>query len=166
MVPSPQPLPQTGGTAAAAAAAATSLSLSLSSSSSTTDFTPQMRDRQARGKDPYDSGSEDGDWPEPHGASGSGGNGGGGGTVPGEGSAPGPQRVGTPKRSERFALQDRRRMAAQVLDSPELLIMAALRDDLSYPATRLKYTRILCGLEESRPPARAAGGTSRSSSHH
>lgn len=54
-----------------------------------------MRDRQARGKDPYDSGSEDGDWPEPHGASGSGGNGGGGGTVPGEGSAPGPQRVGT-----------------------------------------------------------------------
>lgn len=121
-----------------------------------------MRDRQARGKDPYDSGSDDGDWPEPHGGSGSGNSIGGGG-ISAQGHA-GPQRVGTPKRGERFVLQARRRMAAQILDSPELLMMAALRDDMSYPATRLKYTRILCGLEEPSPPAAAAGGTSRSSS--
>lgn len=35
-----------------------------------------------------------------------------------------------PKRGERFVLQARRRMAAQILDSPELLMMAALRDDM------------------------------------
>lgn len=127
-----------------------------------------MRDRQARGKDPYDSGSEDGDWPEPHGGSGSGnGNGSGNGSGNADvvmGNA-GPQRVGAPKRDERFALQHRRRMAAQIMDSPELLMMAALRDDMSYPATRLKYTRILCGLEEPSSPATtaAAGGTGRSS---
>ncbi|KAI0455151.1 hypothetical protein F5B21DRAFT_503703 [Xylaria acuta] len=105
-------------------------------------FTPEMRDRQARGKNPYDADSDDSDWgPE---------QGGGGGSRDGSSSSAanvGPQRIGAPKRKERFAIYDRRRMAAQVLDSTELLMMAAVRDDVSIPATRLKYTRILCGLE-------------------
>ncbi|KAI0440716.1 hypothetical protein F4803DRAFT_526296 [Xylaria telfairii] len=55
----------------------------------------------------------------------------------------------SPNSKERFAVHERRRMAAQILDSTELLMMAAVRDDESIPATRLKYSRILCGLEGS-----------------
>ncbi|KAI1110032.1 hypothetical protein F5Y14DRAFT_430349 [Nemania sp. NC0429] len=189
----PSPPAQTGGTANTTTAAestslasllsSSSLSLPSPSSSSSSssaaaaaaaagsNFTPEMRDRQARFKDPYDSDSEDGEWPELHGESESGsgdenGGGGGGGGAGAEAGLvsgnTGPRRDGSPKRHERFLLQDRRRMAAQILDSPELLMMASLRDDLSYPATRLKYTRILCGLEEPSPPASGAGRPSRS----
>ncbi|KAF2971431.1 hypothetical protein GQX73_g2105 [Xylaria multiplex] len=116
-------------------------------SSSTTSFTPEMRDRQARGKNPYDSDSDGSDWITPQGA----------GTGDGNGTA-GPQRVGPRKRDEAFAVYDRRRVAAQILDSPELLMMAAVRDDESIPATRLKYTRVLCGVEE--PNTRTGGARS------
>ncbi|KAL7624045.1 hypothetical protein AAE478_005602 [Parahypoxylon ruwenzoriense] len=101
-------------------------------------FTAEMRDRQARGKDPYES------------------------------SDGGCDRVGERNRyragggkEESFTSIERRRVAAQVLDSPELLMMAAQRDNESIPATRLRYTRMLCGFEE--PPAPPP--TRRKSSH-
>ncbi|KAI1825776.1 hypothetical protein F4861DRAFT_165763 [Xylaria intraflava] len=127
-------------------------------------FTPEMRDRQARGRDPYDSNSDDGDWVTEHAGIGSGAatsNSAGysttlGGTLP--------PRVCAPKKDEPFAAYDRRRMAAQILDSPELLMMAAVRDDKSIPATRLKYTRLLCGLEEPSAPLPATETTASSSS--
>ncbi|KAH8160097.1 hypothetical protein CIB48_g8163 [Xylaria polymorpha] len=108
-----------------------------------------MRDRQARGKNPYDGESDDSDF-------GSGQGGGNSSRDAGSGSSAaaaaatnvGPERTGAPNNKERFAIHERRRMAAQVLGSTELLMMAAVRDDESIPATRLKYSKILCGLEE------------------
>ncbi|KAI1155329.1 hypothetical protein F4825DRAFT_408190 [Nemania diffusa] len=175
-MPSPQSPASSPGSpkqtkaATTAAAAAASGSLVSSASSSTSDFTAEMRDRQARGKDPYrDSDSEDSDSPPAQGpGSLIGGGGGGGSSGAGNGSSSLREgelkRVGAPKRDEHFAVYDRRRMAAQILDSPELLIMAAMRDDASLPATRLKYTRVLCGVEEqytlvSRPSSPPGAGT-------
>ncbi|KAI8947072.1 hypothetical protein F4801DRAFT_26380 [Xylaria longipes] len=105
-------------------------------------FTPEMRDRQARGRNPYNSDSDDSGWGLEQGSRSRDG---------GSSSAAvvGFQRIGPPKSKEHFAICDRRRMAAQILNSTELLMMAAVRDDESIPATRLKYTRILCGLEGS-----------------
>ncbi|KAJ2967225.1 hypothetical protein NUW58_g10501 [Xylaria curta] len=103
--PKPGGSKQTTTTTAAAAAA-------------TSTFTPEMQDRQARGKNPYSLASDDSDEATMDDGSGreSGGN-------------ARPRRHGAPKRRERFAVHDRRRMAAQILDSPELLMMAAVRDD-------------------------------------
>ncbi|KAI3327771.1 hypothetical protein HD806DRAFT_531109 [Xylariaceae sp. AK1471] len=126
-------------------------------SSSSMTFTPEMRSRQARGKNPYYSDSEDSDWTQGQ-EQGSGSGSGSPGTV-------GPNRICAPKREEPFAVYERRRMAAQILDSPELLMMAAVRDDESIPATRLKYTRVLCGLEEPNSiSARTGSGPARSRS--
>ncbi|KAI1364295.1 hypothetical protein F5Y08DRAFT_216238 [Xylaria arbuscula] len=105
------------------------------SSSKAATFTPEMRDRQARGKDPYHSDSEDSDWAP--------------GQTSGQGNGSGPARSGKYKRDEPFNAAERRRMAAQLLGSPELLMMAAIRDKESVPATRLKYKHILCGMEDS-----------------
>ncbi|KAI1422094.1 hypothetical protein F5Y12DRAFT_650887 [Xylaria sp. FL1777] len=137
-------------------------------SSDTATFTPEMRDRQARGKNPYHSDSEDSDWAPGQGSrsgdgsgDGSGDSGGGGGTsgnASSQGNA-GPPRVGAPKRDEAFAVYDRRRVASQILNSSELLMMAALRDDQSIPATRLKYTRVLCGVEEQSATSTRPGAT-------
>ncbi|KAI1747858.1 hypothetical protein F4782DRAFT_396717 [Xylaria castorea] len=105
------------------------------------DFTSEMRDRQARGKNPYNVDSDSSDWGGPGQVDDS---------LDGDSSSAAdvrPQRVGAPKSKERFAIHDRRRMAAQILNSTELLMMAAVGDDESIPATRLKYSRILCGLE-------------------
>ncbi|KAI1388911.1 uncharacterized protein F4822DRAFT_404355 [Hypoxylon trugodes] len=95
-------------------------------------FTPEMRDRQARGKDPYVSSDDSSDWPSEDTRK---------------------YRAGGTK-DEPHEVVERRRIAAQVLDSPELLMMAAQRDNESIPATRLRYTRMLCGFEEPSPPAR------------
>ncbi|KAI1447365.1 hypothetical protein F5Y02DRAFT_378970 [Annulohypoxylon stygium] len=104
-------------------------------------FTSEMRDRQARGKDPYES-SE-----------------GSGGDYPSEGGKK--YRKGG-SRKEAFSTVERRRMAAQILDSPELLMMAAQRDNESIPATRLRYMRMLCGFESSsKKPQRGGLSTSR-----
>ncbi|KAI0885341.1 uncharacterized protein GGS22DRAFT_163466 [Annulohypoxylon maeteangense] len=105
-------------------------------------FTPEMRDRQARGKDPYDSSEgSSGDWPSESGKN---------------------YRKGGSSRNEAFSTVERRRMAAQILDSPELLMMAAQRDNDSIPATRLRYMRMLCGLEPfSKKPQRGGVSTSR-----
>ncbi|KAI5863495.1 hypothetical protein GGS23DRAFT_536542 [Durotheca rogersii] len=94
-------------------------------------FTAKMRDRQARGKDPYESSDGGSDWI-------------------GERNR---YRIGGNGEEESFASIERRRVAAQVLDSPELLMMAAQRDNESIPATRLRYTRMLCGFEEPSAPA-------------
>ncbi|KAI1210274.1 uncharacterized protein F4807DRAFT_422709 [Annulohypoxylon truncatum] len=104
-------------------------------------FTPEMRDRQARGKDPYESSEgSGGDWPSEGGKK---------------------YRKGG-SRKEAFSTVERRRMASQVLDSPELLMMAAQRDNESIPATRLRYMRMLCGLEQfSKKPQRGGVPASR-----
>ncbi|KAK8006351.1 hypothetical protein PG991_012648 [Apiospora marii] len=120
-------------------------------STSADGFTPEMRDRQARGKDPYhDSGDDSegasGDW--------------------------GGRNRGS--RDESYAYIEQRRHAAQILDNPELLMTnaqregdqwrqwpeglllllpARLRSSLSIPATRLRYTRMLCGVVEEAAPS-------------
>ncbi|KAK7977496.1 hypothetical protein PG988_004986 [Apiospora saccharicola] len=141
-------------------------------STSPDDFTPEMRDRQARGKDPYhDSGDDSegasGDW--------------------------GGRNRGS--RDESYAYIEQRRHAAQILDNPELLMTNAQREgDVSsgprslsldpttpnprpqqwrqwpeslfllpaklrtphpicIPATRLRYTRMLCGVVEEDAPS-------------
>ncbi|KAK8039271.1 hypothetical protein PG993_007682 [Apiospora rasikravindrae] len=143
-------------------------------------FTPEMRDRQARGKDPYhDSGDDSegasGDW--------------------------GGRNRGS--RDESYAYTEQRRHAAQILDNPELLMTNAQREgDVSsgprsssldphaphplkpqtldpsnggngpgnsscclpnckpfiqygpsIPAMRLRYTRMLCGVVEEPAPS-------------
>ncbi|KAI1839509.1 hypothetical protein JX265_013672 [Neoarthrinium moseri] len=107
-------------------------------------FTAEMRDRQARGKDPYHDSEDSEDanyW--------------GGGRHRQDGS---------------FAVVDQRRKAVQVLDTPELLMTYAQRDNESVPATRLRYTRVLCGVaaDGSAHGASSSKKTSKksSSSHH
>ncbi|KAI0407885.1 hypothetical protein F4802DRAFT_551653 [Xylaria palmicola] len=98
-----------------------------SSQQPATVFPREMLDRQARGKNPYrpasdDSSDDDG----------------------GLEMAP-LRRSGAPKNNKNkqsFAVSHRRRLAGQILNSPELLLMAALRDGETVPYTRLKYTRI------------------------
>ncbi|KAI1127567.1 hypothetical protein F5Y10DRAFT_242515 [Nemania abortiva] len=151
------PLPLSGS---ASPNHSTAGSSSSSAATATSNFTPEMRDRQARGKDPYSTDSEDDDLGPAQGsasASGSGSGSGKGGDDGGESSSSSPgdgefQRTGERKANENFAVYDRRRTAAQILDSPELLMMAAMRDDLTIPAIRFKYTRVLCGLDEESNP--------------
>ncbi|KAI1456164.1 hypothetical protein F4805DRAFT_433369 [Annulohypoxylon moriforme] len=99
-------------------------------------FTPEMRDRQARGKNPYGS-SEESDSERL--------------------SDDGKNYRKGGSRKEAFFMVERRRMAAQVLDSPELLMMAAQRDNDSIPATRLRYMRMLCGLESFSKKSQRGG---------
>ncbi|ETS79578.1 hypothetical protein PFICI_09431 [Pestalotiopsis fici W106-1] len=96
-----------------------------------TEFTPEMRDRQARGKDPY--------------------------SVHEDASRPGGSRG-----AESFEVVQKRRVAAQMLDTPELLMMDAQRVDDSIPATRLRYTRMLCGMDQ--PPQHGSSSSAAQSS--
>ncbi|KAI0193692.1 hypothetical protein EV127DRAFT_478924 [Xylaria flabelliformis] len=116
------------------------------STTASSAWTPEMRDRQARGKNPYNADSDDSDWGGPGQGSGS-----------SSAAEVGFQRVGAPKPKDRFAIYERRRIASQILNSTELLMMAAVRDDESIPATRLKYMRVLCGLEGSGDGTPRAG---------
>ncbi|KAI1769665.1 hypothetical protein GGR53DRAFT_473495 [Hypoxylon sp. FL1150] len=118
-----QPAGGAGGGAGAGAGAAAAAGVG------TGTFTAEMRDQQARGKDPYESSDGSSDWTSE------------GSKYPAGGG-----------KDEPFATLERRRVAGQILNSPELLMMAAQRDNESIPATRLRYTRMLCGIEE--PPAR------------
>ncbi|KAI8964776.1 hypothetical protein F5Y11DRAFT_70217 [Daldinia sp. FL1419] len=138
----------TPGEAAAlgAAASAAMVGAPLATTGGDDQFTVEMRDRQARGKDPYESSDASSDW------------------TPEENRK---YRAGAGK-DEPFAILERRRLATQVLDNPELLMMAAQRDNESIPATRLRYTRMLCGFEEPPQPQSARkkshrGGGSESS---
>ncbi|KAG5982922.1 hypothetical protein E4U55_001122 [Claviceps digitariae] len=84
------------------------------------EFTPLMRDRQARGKDPY---QEEG----------------GEGVVLGRGS-----------HAESFEDREKRGFALAVLDCPEQLMMFAQSRDDSIPGQRLRFTAMLCGFDDNR----------------
>ncbi|KAI1480645.1 hypothetical protein K445DRAFT_23232 [Daldinia sp. EC12] len=123
-----------GGAAVVGVGAAVVATTTTAAAAATDDeFTAEMRDRQARGKDPYESSDASSDWTP-------------------EGNRK--YRAGGGK-DESFPMTERRRVASQVLDSPELLMMAAQRDNESIPATRLRYTRMLCGFEEPPQPQSA-----------
>ncbi|CZT01945.1 uncharacterized protein RAG0_09321 [Rhynchosporium agropyri] len=88
-------------------------------------FTASMQDAQARDKDPYESSdddSDDGRWK-------------GGGRLDAFGEEP-------------YEVVQRRRMAAVILDSPELLMMHSQARCDSIPATRHYFTKLLCGFED------------------
>ncbi|KAK4655982.1 hypothetical protein QC762_307250 [Podospora pseudocomata] len=127
---------------------ATTSSGSLSSSSLSNDdeddgdaFTSAMRDRQARGKDPYNSGdgSEGSDLSDREGGIGTsklrlGGGGGGGGG-------------GRPEKED-YASRELRQKAIAFLDNPELLMMYAQSTGDSIPGARLHFMRLLCGYDD------------------
>ncbi|KAK1519214.1 hypothetical protein CPAR01_15652 [Colletotrichum paranaense] len=125
-------------------------------------FTPAMRDRQARGKDPYsphDSPS-DSDLEYEGGAGGSpsrggggvgrlghlgpgaGHHGGGGGGMLAGGGGGG---VGD---GDSHEVRRRKLWAVAVLEDPEKLAMYACSRGDSIPGTRLHFTRMLCGFDE------------------
>ncbi|KAI0162768.1 hypothetical protein BJ166DRAFT_591616 [Pestalotiopsis sp. NC0098] len=108
-----------------------------------TEFTAEMRDRQARGKDPYQDSEDSLD--ASHWASAS---------------------SSSKRREEPFTVIEKRRTAAQVLDTPELLMDSAQRGNDSIPATRLRYTRMLCGVEgpEQTPRHGSSSGSKSSGS--
>ncbi|KAK7403563.1 hypothetical protein QQX98_010656 [Neonectria punicea] len=102
-------------------------------------FTPEMRDRQARGKDPYGKGegTEDSD----------------------EGSDEPPIRPGRkPIVVETFAERERKGEAMSVLDSHETLMAHAQASDDSIPGQRLRFMRQLCGLDGKPDVGRRAKG--------
>ncbi|KAK9778688.1 hypothetical protein SCAR479_04311 [Seiridium cardinale] len=104
-------------------------------------FTAEMRDRQARGKDPYQDSKDSSD----------------------------PSNWAARRRSKKepFAVEEKRHQAAQILDNPELLMMNAQRENDSLPATRLRYTRMLCGVEEpAQPSNQQRGSTSKAPVPH
>ncbi|KAK7751036.1 hypothetical protein SLS62_007021 [Diatrype stigma] len=125
-------------------------------------FTAEMRDRQARGKNPYEFSDEGGS----EGSSGVSGGGGGGGGTGGGGGRNQPQHHhqhrqhrhqhlrnlrGGSSGTEPHQVLEKRRKAAQVLMTPELLMVTSLRHGESIPATRLRYTRMLCNVEAPMP---------------
>ncbi|PBP22001.1 hypothetical protein BUE80_DR007103 [Diplocarpon rosae] len=87
-------------------------------------FTASMQDKQARNKDPFeseDSSSEEEEW--------------------GRGG-----RYG----NDTYENIQKRRMAAVILDSPELLMMHSQARSDSIPGTRHYFTKILCGYEDDK----------------
>ncbi|KAK0651230.1 hypothetical protein B0T16DRAFT_74941 [Cercophora newfieldiana] len=114
-----------------------------SSSSSVTgeSFTPQMRDRQARGKDPYHSGegSDGSDLSDR------------------ETNAGSRLRMGGSRlEKEDFSRTERRNKAEAYLDSPELLMMYAQSTEDSMAGARLHFTRMLCGYDNEDDIARSS----------
>ncbi|KAL0941076.1 uncharacterized protein CTRU02_203839 [Colletotrichum truncatum] len=125
-----------------------------------TGFTPTMRDRQARGKDPYsphdspsdsdmdfdavDSPSARGNGVGRLGHLGSGGGGGGGGGAASSGVSGNDGDSFEERRQKLFAIE--------ILDDPEKLAMYACSRGDSIPGTRLHFTRILCGLDQDAGP--------------
>ncbi|KAH6990527.1 hypothetical protein BKA56DRAFT_667088 [Ilyonectria sp. MPI-CAGE-AT-0026] len=91
-------------------------------------FTPEMRDRQARGKDPYfkDETSEDSDSSD---------------------DDPLTLGLGAPI-IESFADRERKGEAISVLDHPETLMAHAQANDDSISGQRQRFMRQLCGIEQ------------------
>ncbi|KAK6225931.1 hypothetical protein QIS74_01978 [Colletotrichum tabaci] len=149
-------------------------------------FTPAMRDRQARGKDPYsphDSPSDSDlefdavDSPSragvgrlghlggsgqgrghPHGGAmaGAAAGGGGGGVATAGGGGVGD--------GDSHEVRRRKLWAVAVLEDPEKLAMYACSRGDSIPGTRLHFTRMLCGFDEETlqlPDHRKASASSR-----
>ncbi|KAN0112659.1 hypothetical protein V8E51_005610 [Hyaloscypha variabilis] len=113
----------------AAVAKVGSRSKPSSSRSSSRIFTPAMRDRQARNKDPYSSSEESSDsaWE-------------------------GQSRKVDIYNKDSFVKIQKRREAAIILDSPELLMMHAQARNDSVPGTRHYFTKMLCGFEDDKDP--------------
>ncbi|KAL1838557.1 hypothetical protein VTJ49DRAFT_2517 [Mycothermus thermophilus] len=100
-------------------------------------ITPQMRDRQARGKDPYDDddGLGDGNLNERS-------------TL---------LRLGSGRaEKEDFYMAETRQRAIAFLDNPELLEMHALSTGLSIAAARLHFMKQLCGYDEDEKPGNSS----------
>ncbi|KAG6036075.1 hypothetical protein E4U41_005776 [Claviceps citrina] len=104
-----------------------------------------MRDRQARGKDPY----------------GQDGGGGFSGPGPGSGAGAGPGGEGVVLGSgipvEPFEDRERKGFALSVLDCPEQLMMYAQSRNDSIPAQRLHFTVMLCGFDDTAETKPAEG---------
>ncbi|KAK4166102.1 hypothetical protein QBC43DRAFT_286997 [Cladorrhinum sp. PSN259] len=100
-------------------------------------FTPQMRDRQARGKDPYTSGNSS-DESDP---------------LNGNDLRFGSAASRDPK--EDFAKAERRQTAISYLDSPELLMIWAQSTGDSIAGARQHWMKVLCGYEDE--PADSKG---------
>lgn len=123
---------------------ASSYTQASSSSSVAGDaFSPQMRDRQARGKDPYHSGdgSEGSDLSD---------------REPGTRLRLGNSRL----EKEDFSRAERRHKAVAFLDSPELLMMYAQSTGDSIPGARLHFMKMMCGYDDE-----GVEDTRKSSSH-
>jgi len=109
-----------------------------SSSAMDDDFTPKMRDRQARGKDPYQSGDgSDGNLSD---------------REPGSGAR---LRLGNGRvEKEDFARVESRQKAIAFLENPELLMMYAQSTGDSIAAARLHFTKMLCGYDDEEEAGR------------
>ncbi|EEY19295.1 predicted protein [Verticillium alfalfae VaMs.102] len=134
--------------------------------SPTPSFTPTMRDRQARGKDPFGASSKDpfpsSDFQHRQG----GGRGGSGGRRHSDSEGDDDENTGfiggtgcgggggasERQRGETFEAFRRREWARDVLESPEMLMWYASSREDSIPGTRLFFTRVLCGFEEDHVP--------------
>ncbi|KAL2116848.1 hypothetical protein VTJ04DRAFT_9016 [Mycothermus thermophilus] len=105
-----------------------------SSSAQPEVFTSQMRDQQARGRDPYSDNDGLGDV-----------------NLNDRSTL---LRLGTGRaEKEDFSLAERRQQAITFLDNPELLEMHALSTGLSIAASRLHFMKQLCGYNDDEKPS-------------
>ncbi|KAF4976883.1 hypothetical protein FZEAL_6505 [Fusarium zealandicum] len=106
------------------------------------NWTPEMRDRQARGKNPYSKaeGSEDSDVSD----------------------ADAPMRLGTRQVVESHSERERKGEAMYVLDNPEALMAHAQASGDSITGQRLRFMRQLCGFDDKRDEAASSGRSSKS----
>ncbi|KAL3421872.1 hypothetical protein PVAG01_06028 [Phlyctema vagabunda] len=97
-------------------------SSSLSARGGTPKYTARQQDAQARNKDPWDEYSSDSSDESPY--------------------------TRAHSHTDSYEMIQRRREAAIILDSPELLMMSAQARGDSIPATRLFFMKQLCGYED------------------
>ncbi|KAF5023949.1 hypothetical protein F66182_3987 [Fusarium sp. NRRL 66182] len=100
------------------------------------EWTPEMRDRQARGKNPY-SNSDDSDVSDPE-----------------------PMRLGRRRITESHMERERKGEAMYVLDNPEALMAHAQASGDSIAGQRLRFMRQLCGFDDKHddiPPSASSG---------
>ncbi|PHH65133.1 hypothetical protein CDD81_3264 [Ophiocordyceps australis] len=107
-------------------------------SSTDAAFTPAMRDRQARGKDPYKESSGSEEYEDEY----------------DEGGAM--QLGNSLKSSDSFEQRERRAFALAVLDRPEMLAMYALTNNDTIPSQRQRFRAMLAGYDTSSPTPTAA----------
>ncbi|KAE8444428.1 hypothetical protein EG329_000519 [Mollisiaceae sp. DMI_Dod_QoI] len=98
--------------------------VSKSSGGKKKEFTSKMQDRQARGKDVLSSDDDSSD------------------------NVFNP-RFNPYENADAWESRQRRRLAAVILDNPELLMMHAQERSDSIPGTRHHFTKILCGYQEA-----------------
>ncbi|KAH6621160.1 hypothetical protein B0J18DRAFT_466772 [Chaetomium sp. MPI-SDFR-AT-0129] len=111
-------------------------------------FTAEMRDRQARGKDPTSS-ADNSDRDE---------------------RAESRLRLGSGRvHKEDFAQREKRQKAIAFLDNPELLRMYAESTGETMAAARFHFTKMLCGYDEddaAQPTGSSALSPSHRDNHH